>query len=106
MWAHGVAELPETKAGKKQYLPRGRAALAILEAARTAGILDLRQQGVCAEHALAIPRLRGGANLVTVSGLLRHASPVEPYYSSGSRIVGRPRSASVRTQRRSRLHVP
>jgi len=38
----------------------------------TAGIPDLRQHDL--RHAFAIRRLRGGANLVAVSGLLRHAS--------------------------------
>ena len=97
----GVAELPETKAGEKQYLTLSRAALAILEAlprngahvfcwpdgrpftvdstthafqgaAEAAGIPDLRQHDL--RHAFAIRRLRGGANLVAVSALLRHAS--------------------------------
>jgi len=38
----------------------------------TAGIPDLRQHDL--RHGFAIRRLRGGANLVAVSGLLRHAS--------------------------------
>lgn len=96
-----MAELPETKAGEKQYLVLSKAALAILEAlprnsphvfcrpegkpftvhyttraflkaARRAGIPDLRQHDL--RHTFAIRRLRGGANLVAVSGLLRHAS--------------------------------
>lgn len=37
-----------------------------------AGILDLRQHDL--RHGFAIRRLRGGANLVAVSALLRHAS--------------------------------
>jgi len=41
-------------------------------AAVAAGIPDLRQHDL--RHAFAIRRLRGGANLVAVSGLLRHAS--------------------------------
>jgi integrase len=101
LWADGVAELPETKAGKKQYLTLSQAALTILRdlphngpyvfcwptgrpfrvdfttraflgAAKRAGIPDLRQHDL--RHAFAIRRLRGGANLVAVSGLLRHAS--------------------------------
>jgi len=101
LWADGVAELPETKAGEKQYLTLSRAALAILRdlprigehafcwpdgrpftvdyathafqgAATAAGIHDIRQHDT--RHAFAIRRLRGGANLVAVSGLLRHAS--------------------------------
>jgi site-specific recombinase XerD len=96
-----VAELPETKAGEKQYLTLSKAALALLEALPkngrhvfcwpdgrpftvdftthalhratvTAGIPDLRQHDL--RHSFAIRRLRGGANLVAVSGLLRHAS--------------------------------
>jgi len=99
--ADGVAELPETKAGEKQYLTLSKAALAILEALPKngphvfcwpdgrpftvdyathafhravvrAGIPDLRQHDL--RHGFAIRRLRGGANLVAVSGLLRHAS--------------------------------
>jgi integrase len=87
--------------GEKQYLVLSKAALAILEAlprnsphvfcrpdgkpftvhyttraflkaARRAGIPDLRQHDL--RHTFAIRRLRGGANLVAVSGLLRHAS--------------------------------
>jgi len=38
----------------------------------TAGIPDLRQHDL--RHGFAIRQLRGGANLVAVSGLLRHAS--------------------------------
>lgn len=101
LWADGVAELPETKAGEKQYLVLSNAVLAILKAlprngpyvfcwpngrpfavdyttrvflrtARHARIEDLRQHDL--RHAFAIRRLRGGANLVAVSGLLRHAS--------------------------------
>ncbi len=101
LWADGVAELPETKAGEKQYLVLSKAALAILEALPCngphvfcwpdgrpftvdyathafhratvmAGIPDLRQHDL--RHGFAIRRLRGGANLVAVSGLLRHAS--------------------------------
>jgi integrase len=101
LWADGVAELPETKAGEKQYLILSKAALAILQdlprnaphvfcrpdgrpfnvhyttkaflkAARRAAIPDLRQHDL--RHTFAIRRLRGGANLVAVSGLLRHAS--------------------------------
>ncbi|MEE9538948.1 MAG: site-specific integrase [candidate division NC10 bacterium] len=101
LWADGVAELPETKVGKKQYLILSQAAQAILRAlprngpqvfcwsdgrpltvdyvthafhraALVAGIRDLRQHDL--RHAYAIRRLRGGANLVAVSGLLRHAS--------------------------------
>ena len=101
LWADGVAELPETKAGEKQYLVLSNAVLAILKAlprngpyvfcwpngrpfavdyttrvflrtARRARIEDLRQHDL--RHAFAIRRLRGGANLVAVSGLLRHAS--------------------------------
>jgi integrase len=97
----GVAELPETKAGEKQYLTLSKAALAILAALPKNGphvfcwpdgrpftvdfathafhkavvrleIPDLRQHDL--RHAFAIRRLRGGANLVAVSGLLRHAS--------------------------------
>ena len=45
---------------------------ALLGAARRAGIPDLRQHDL--RHSFAIRRLRGGANLVAVSGLLRHAS--------------------------------
>lgn len=41
-------------------------------AATAAGIHDIRQHDT--RHAFAIRRLRGGANLVAVSGLLRHAS--------------------------------
>jgi integrase len=37
-----------------------------------AGIPDLRQHDL--RHGFAIRRLRGGANLVAVSGLLRHAT--------------------------------
>ena len=37
-----------------------------------AGVPDLRQHDL--RHGFAIRRLRGGANLVAVSGLLRHAS--------------------------------
>jgi integrase len=99
--ADGVAELPETKAGEKQYLTLSQAALAILRdlprngphvfcwpdgrpftvdytthalhrATERAGIPDLRQHDL--RHTFAIRRLRGGANLVAVSGLLRHAS--------------------------------
>ncbi len=99
--ADGVAELPETKAGEKQYLTLSKAALeiltalpkngphvfcwtdgrpftvdftthALLRAARRAGIPDLRQHDL--RHTFAIRRLRGGATLVAVSGLLRHAS--------------------------------
>jgi len=99
--ADGMAELPETKAGEKQYLTLSKAALAILadlprngphvfcwsdgrpltvdytthalhRATERAGIPDLRQHDL--RHAIAIRRLRGGANLVAVSGLLRHAS--------------------------------
>jgi len=42
----------------------------------TAGIPDLRQHDlrVRERHTFAIRRLRGGANLVAVSALLRHAS--------------------------------
>lgn len=101
LWADGVAELPETKAGKKQYLTLSKAAMAILsdllrngpyvfswpdgrtltvdyvthafhKAVAAAGIRDLRQHDL--RHAYAIRRLRGGANLVAVSALLRHAS--------------------------------
>ncbi len=101
LWTDGVAELPETKAGEKQYLTLSKAALTVLEAlpkngprvfcwpngrpftvnytthalhraARQAGIPDLRQHDL--RHTFAIRRLRGGANLVAVSGLLRHAS--------------------------------
>jgi len=101
LWTDGVAELPETKAGKKQYLVLSKAALAILrdlprngpyvfcwpdgrrfsvvsashafhKAVVRAGILDLHQHDL--RHGFAIRRLRGGANLVAVSGLLRHAS--------------------------------
>ncbi|MGD0263765.1 MAG: site-specific integrase [Candidatus Methylomirabilota bacterium] len=101
LWADGMAELPETKAGKKQYLTLSQAALTILRglphsgpyvfcwpdgrafrvdfttraflgAARRAGIPNLRQHDL--RHAFAIRRLRGGANLVAVSALLRHAS--------------------------------
>ena len=96
-----MAELPETKAGEKQYLTLSNAALAILRdlprngphvfcwpdgrpftvdyathafhrAIVGAGIPDLRQHDL--RHGFAIRRLRGGANLVAVSGLLRHAS--------------------------------
>lgn len=96
-----MAELPETKAGEKQYLTLSKAALAILEAlpkngphvfcrpdgrpftvdytthalhrtTERAGIPDLRQHDL--DHTFAIWRLRGGANLVAVSGHLRHAS--------------------------------
>jgi integrase len=99
--ADGVAELPETKAGEKQYLTLSKAALAILEALPRngthvfcwpdgrpftvdyathafhravvrAGMRDLRQHDL--RHGFAIRRLRGGANLVAVSALLRHAS--------------------------------
>ena len=42
------------------------------KAVAAAGILDLRQHDL--RHAYAIRRLRGGANLVAVSALLRHAS--------------------------------
>ncbi len=101
LWADGVAELPQTKTGEKQYLTLSKAALAILRdlprngvhvfcwpdgrqltvnytthafhrAAVAAGIRDLRQHDL--RHAFATRRLRGGANLVAVSGLLRHAS--------------------------------
>jgi len=101
LWADGVAELPETKAGEKQYLVLSRAALdtlrglprlgahvfcwpdgrpftvteatkAFLRAARGAGIDNLRQHDL--RHAFAVRRLRGGANLVAVSALLRHSS--------------------------------
>lgn len=91
-----MAELPETKAGRKQYLTLSRAALAILRdlprngplvfcwpdgrpltvdyatRARRAGVPDLRQHNL--RHTFATRRLRGGANLVAVSGLLRHAT--------------------------------
>lgn len=101
LWADAVAELPETKAGEKQHLTLSRAALAILRdlprngphvfcwpdgrpltvdytthallrAARRAKLADLRQHDL--RHTFAIRRLRGGANLVAVSGLLRHSS--------------------------------
>jgi len=101
LWADGAAELPETKVGRKQYLILSQAAEAILRdlprtgpyvfcwpdgrpltvnyvthafhrAAIVAGIRDLRQHDL--RHAFAIRRLRGGANLVAVSALLRHAS--------------------------------
>ncbi len=101
LWADGVAELSETKVGRKQYLVLSQAAEAILRdlprngpqvfcwsdgrpltvdyvthafhrAALVAGIRDLRQHDL--RHAYAIRRLRGGANLVVVSALLRHAS--------------------------------
>ncbi len=101
LWADRVAELPKTKAGEKQYLTLSKAALGVLEAlsrngihvfcwrdgrpftvdyttdafrraATAAGIPDLRQHDL--RHTFAIRRLRGGANLVAVSGLLRHAS--------------------------------
>ena len=101
LWADGLAELPETKAGKKQYLILSRAVQAILHdlprngphvfcwpdgrpltvdyathafrrARVAAGIRDLRQHDL--RHAFSIRLLRGGANLVAVSGLLRHAS--------------------------------
>ncbi len=101
LWADGVAELPETKAGKKQYLILSQAAQAILRALPrngplvfcwsdgrpltvdyvthvfhratvAAGIYDLRQHDL--RHAFAIRRLRGGASLVAVSALLRHSS--------------------------------
>lgn len=100
-WADGGAELPETKAGETQYLTLSRAALALLKALPrngahvfcwpdgrpltvdytthafhkatvAAGIPNLRQHDL--RHGFAIRRLRGGANLVAVSGLLRHAS--------------------------------
>ena len=45
---------------------------AILGAARGAGIPDLRQHDL--RHTVPIRRLRGGANLVAVSALLRHGS--------------------------------
>jgi site-specific recombinase XerD len=45
---------------------------AFLKAATRAGIPDLRQHKM--RHTFAIRRLRGGAILVAVSGLLRHAS--------------------------------
>lgn len=96
-----MAELPETKAGEKQYLtlnteaqrilralprvgplvfcwPDGRpftvdyATHAFHRACVAAGIPDLRQHDM--RHGFAIRRLRGGANLVAVSALLRHAS--------------------------------
>lgn len=101
LWADGLAQLPDTKAGKEQYLTLSRAALAILRdlprngplvfgwpdgrpftptytahtflrAARRAKLPDLRQHDL--RHTFAIRRLRGGANLVEVSALLRHAS--------------------------------
>ncbi len=101
LWQDGVAELSETKVGRKQYLILSQAAEAILRdlprngpyvfcwpdgrpltvnytthafhgAAVAAGIPNLRQHDL--RHAFAIRRLRGGANLVAVSGLLRHAS--------------------------------
>lgn len=101
LWTDTMAELPETKAGEKQYLTLRKAAVAILEALPKngpyvfcwpdgrpftvdyathafhratvgAGISDLRQHDL--RHGFAIRRLRGGANLVAVSGLLRHAS--------------------------------
>jgi site-specific recombinase XerD len=97
-----VAELPETKAGEKQYLTLSTTALAILQGLprngphvfcwpdgrpftvdyaghaiarglKRAGISDFRPQHDL-RHGFAIRRLRGGANLVAVSGLLRHAS--------------------------------
>ncbi|MCI0409867.1 MAG: site-specific integrase [Acidobacteria bacterium] len=100
-WADGLATLPDTKAGKEQHLTLSRAALAILRdlprngpyvfcwpdgrpltiyqatkaflrAARRARLADLRQHDL--RHTFAIRRLRGGANLVAVSGLLRHSS--------------------------------
>ncbi len=101
LWADGVAELPETKVGKKQYLILSQAAQAILRALPrngpqvfcwsdgrpltvdyvthvfhratvAAGVYDLRQHDL--RHAFAIRRLRGGASLVAVSALLRHSS--------------------------------
>jgi len=101
LWPDGVAELSETKVGRKQYLILSQAVEAILRglprngphvfcwpdgrpltvnyvthtfrrAAVAAGIRDLRQHDL--RHAFAIRRLRGGANLVAVSALLRHAS--------------------------------
>ena len=101
LWRDRVAELPETKAGKKQYLVLSSKALAILkalprisdlvfcwadgrpltvdyathvfhDAAVAAGIKDIRQHDL--RHDFAIKRLRGGANIVAISGLLRHAS--------------------------------
>jgi integrase len=101
LWTDGVAELPETKARQKQYLVLSTEALAILRdlprvgplvfcwpegrpftvdytthafhrSVKAAGISDLRQHDL--RHVFAIRRLRGGANLVAVSALLRHAS--------------------------------
>jgi integrase len=101
LWRDRVGELPETKVGKKQYLVLSSKALAILkplprisdlvfcwpdgrpltvdyathvfhDAAEAAGIKDIRQHDL--RHDFAIKRLRGGANIVAISGLLRHAS--------------------------------
>jgi integrase len=96
-----LAELPDTKVGKKQHLVLSKKALAILaslpviseyvfcwpdgrpitvdyathafhDAAVAAGIKDIRQHDL--RHDFAIKRLRGGANIIAISGLLRHSS--------------------------------
>jgi integrase len=101
LWEDGLGELPDTKARQKQYLTLSRAVLRLLKglprngphvfcwpdgrpltvdytthafhrAILATGIDDLRQHDL--RHGFAIRRLRGGASLVAVSGLLRHAS--------------------------------
>jgi len=101
LWRDRLAELPETKAGKKQYLVLSEKAMAILRSLpRTsawvfcwpdgrpltvdyathvfhrvcvaASIKDLRQHDL--RHGFAIKRLRNGVNIVVISGLLRHGS--------------------------------
>jgi len=101
LWRDGAAELPDPKPGKKQYLVLSKKAQKILKdlprigkyvfcwpdgrpftadyvthafhkTVVRAGIHDLREHDL--GHGFAIRRLRGGANLVEVSGLLRHAS--------------------------------
>jgi len=101
LWRDRLAELPETKAGKKQYLVLSKKAMAILRnlprisewvfcwpdgrpltvdyathvfhrVCVDAGIEDLRQHDL--RHDFAIKRLRNGVNIVVISGLLRHGS--------------------------------
>ncbi len=101
LWRDRLAELPETKAGKKQYLVLSKKAVAILGALSrssdwvfcwpdgrpltvdyathvfhdvclAANIKDLRQHDL--RHDFAIKRLRNAVNLVVISGLLRHSS--------------------------------
>jgi site-specific recombinase XerD len=101
LWRDSQAELPDTKAGKKQYLVLNKKAMAILrslprlservfcwpdgrpvtvdyathvfhDVCVSAGIKDLRQHDL--RHGFAIRRLRAGVNIVVISGLLRHSA--------------------------------